>query len=347
MTELLQRLPYGPRADDQLVSELEQLTEHHRQGCAEFARIAADWCAGGRVEDLPALHVGLFKQLELRTEQEGVRRARTLRSSATSSGQASRVLLDDRSSGLQQQSTTAILTDFVGEARRPLLILDSARSLRSRELSARVAAALSLKPLSSDIRFLLEDAADPSSLRWEVLEAALAEGDDFLLYGFTWVLWTAWARAKAPASVRQLLAGKRFHFVHSGGWKKLADQAVDRKQLDEALLATVALGSRVIDYYGLVEQVGVIYPLCDEGFRHVPVWAEVVIRDTYTHKPLVGEVGQIQLLNALAWGAPYHSVLTEDLGRITPGACPCGRSGHRFEFVSRVPQAMLRGCANV
>jgi Acyl-protein synthetase, LuxE len=55
----------------------------------------------------------------------------------------------------------------------------------------------------------------------------------------------------------------------------------------------------------------------------------------------------LQLLNVLAHGAPYHSVLTEDLGRLAEGQCPCGRPGRRFQLLGRVPKAELRGCANV
>ena len=101
------------------------------------------------------------------------------------------------------------------------------------------------------------------------------------------------------------------------------------------------------DFYGLVEQMGIIYPMCEYGARHVPVWADVIIRDVYTLKPLMEETGQIQLLNVLAYGAPYHSVLTEDVGRLIPGECPCGRKGRRFDLLGRVPRAEIRGCANV
>jgi hypothetical protein len=72
-----------------------------------------------------------------------------------------------------------------------------------------------------------------------------------------------------------------------------------------------------------------------------------LVRDSWTLESLVGEPGQLQLMNTLARGAPYHNVLTEDLGRIVPGNCPCGRSGTRFELLGRVPKAEVRGCANV
>jgi len=93
--------------------------------------------------------------------------------------------------------------------------------------------------------------------------------------------------------------------------------------------------------------VGVIYPLCEHGMRHVPVWAEVLVREPYALRSVEDEPGQIQLMIVLAWGAPYHSVLSEDMGRILPGNCPCGRSGKRFELLGRMPHAELRGCANV
>ena len=59
------------------------------------------------------------------------------------------------------------------------------------------------------------------------------------------------------------------------------------------------------------------------------------------------ETRPVLSLERLARGAPYFSVLTEDLGRIVPGDCACGRSGRRFELLGRVPKAEIRGCANV
>jgi len=113
------------------------------------------------------------------------------------------------------------------------------------------------------------------------------------------------------------------------------------------MLRGLSADSKVIDYYGLVEQVGVIYPLCELGFRHAPRWSAVIVRNPWTMQPMVAGEGLLQLVNVLAWGAPYHSVLTEDLGRLVPGECPCGRAGTRFELLGRAPNVEMRGCANV
>ena len=184
-------------------------------------------------------------------------------------------------------------------------------------------------------------------MKWGALATILEPHDDLLVYGFTWILWKAWAEQEKPREIEELLSGKRIHFVHSGGWKKLELEQVDARTFDGSLLEKLDAGSRVVDFYGLVEQVGIIYPLCEAGFRHAPAWADVIVRDPWTHDALVNEPGQLQLMNTLARGAPYHSVLTEDLGRIVPGPCDCGRRGTRFELLGRVPRAEVRGCANV
>jgi hypothetical protein len=345
----LEEAPFGPREEAVFLEEANTLTRHHLDGCAVYARVWHECQPARRVEDLPFLHVGVFKHVEFKTAAAGIRHERTLKSSATTSGTASRILLDAQSSQFQSQSTSAILKDFLGDSRRPLLVLDGSKSLQQRgEVSARVAAALSLRPLASDIVFLLDDAENPASMNWPRLQCILEGHEELLVYGFTWMLWLAWGQMEKPEAIRRLLAGKQIHFVHSGGWKKLEAMKVGRDQFGSALLQNLNPGSRVLDFYGLVEQAGIIYPLCESGFRHVPRWAEVIVRDPFTLRSLSGgETGLLQLINTLAWGAPYHSVLTEDLGRLEPGSCPCGRSGKRFELLGRVPKAEMRGCANV
>ena len=348
MTELLDSAPYGPRDDAAFLAEMNRLTEHHLAACDEYARVWPDWRPATTVEQLPYLHVGTFKWVDFRSTGKHIKHERTLLSSATTSGTPSRIVLDEKSSKLQARSSLAILSDFVGETPRPLLVVDSARSLRMRgEVSARIAAAMSLRPLASDIYFLLTTPEDPSSMKWDLLDKLLDEHDEFLVYGFTWILHSGWGAAAIPDSIRSRLAGKTICFVHSGGWKKLEAARVTREAFDESLLSGLSSDSRVVDYYGLVEQVGVVYPLCEHGFRHTPVWADLIVRDSINLSSLSDEPGQLQLMNVLASGAPYHSVLTEDTGRIIPGECPCGRSGKRFELLGRLPKSEVRGCANV
>jgi hypothetical protein len=348
VSALLDERPYAARDQARFLAEGEALTRAHLAGCEDYRKIWREWDGARAVEELPWLHDGLFKQIVFRTAAPGVTHQRVLLSSATTSGMSSQVALDDKSGALQARSSLAILQDFVGTGRRPLIILDDAKALRQRgQVAARVAAALSLVPLASTTTFAL-DTAQPGFTDWNAIAEAIAAAEDILVYGFTWVLWQRWARGEMPAELRELLRGTRAHFVHSGGWKKLEAEAVAPAVLEGALLDGVAPGSAVIDFYGLVEQNGVVFPKCSAGARHVPRWADVIVRDPWSFAPLPpGRPGLLQLINVLAHGAPYHSVLTEDLGELLDGTCPCGRLGPRFTLLGRVPKAELRGCANV
>ena len=348
MSQLLERKPYSVRDDSQFLKEMQALTTHHQNGCVPYQAMTQNHPTAQSVAELPYVHVGAFKHIALKTESEQIKHQRNLLSSATSSGISSIISLDKKSSELQSKSVLSILKDFVGDKRRPLLILDSAASLRSRgRVSARIAAALGLQPLSTEIHFLLKDINDPNTMQWETVLKVLESNDDILVYGFTWILWLAWGNAHIPQNVQEALRGKKIHFVHSGGWKKLEGSKVNFESFNSALLTDLHKDSQVIDYYGLVEQIGIIYPLCAHGSRHVPLWADIIVRDPWTLKPMEQGVGQLQLMNLLAHGAPYHSVLTEDMGQLLHGECACGRKGKRFELLGRIPKAETRGCSNV
>ena len=102
--------------------------------------------------------------------------------------------------------------------------------------------------------------------------------------------------------------------IHSGGWKKLTDIAVDnetfRRQLGERF------GIREIyNFYGMVEQLGSVFLENAEGYLHCPNFADIIIRDPVdfsVQKP--GKEGLIQVVSALPKSYPGHSLLTEDIG---------------------------------
>jgi hypothetical protein len=345
-SKLVAYAPFGDRDETAFLDELKLLTEWHHKGCPEYARVVGDLPKISSAEQIPYLHTGLFKRLELKTAGSGLKHGRKLQSSGTG-GMRTTILLDDFSSELQAKSAAKILENFLGEGKHPLIILDNAGSLRNRGMvSARVAAATALLGLASSVQFVLRDPDRGESIDWAAFEDALRLGDNVLVYGITWMLWEALCVTQMPQSTRALLQTKTVTFVHSGGWKKLESKKVDESTL-RGRLKELAKSYKLVDYYGMAEQPGLLYPLCEVGFRHIAIWADIVIRDIHTHRGLIGEVGQIQLLNSIAYGAPYNSVLTEDLGKVVPGPCPCGRKGKRFELVGRIPRAEIRGCANV
>jgi hypothetical protein len=206
-------------------------------------------------------------------------------------------------------------------------------------------AAMALVPLSAGVSFVLDAPLDERcELDPSRLDALLEFNEHIRIYGLTWAIWTAFATA--PVSLAEKLRTRRIDFVHSGGWKKLEALAVPASKFDATLLAMSGPGSSVVDFYGLVEQVGVIFPACAAGARHIPRWAQVVIRDPITLAPIDDGVGLLQLLNPLARGAPYASVLTEDLGEWVR-SCSCVLGGRAFVLRGRLPASDVRGCGNV
>jgi hypothetical protein len=170
----------------------------------------------------------------------------------------------------------------------------------------------------------------------------------FIAYGFTYILYQSHQQLMANGAAWRAHPGSVL--LHSGGWKRMASLAVDKPAFNRAVAGVWSLPDhQVIDFYGSVEQVGMPYPDCREGVKHVPYWGDVIVRRADSLEPAApGEPGLMQLLNCLPLSAPNHSVLTEDLGEIVVAdGCACGRRGKAFIFHGRAPRAELRGCSDV
>jgi hypothetical protein len=246
----------------------------------------------------------------------------------------------------------AIIRDFIGSARRPYLVVDTPATLAgSGELGARGAAIQGLRSFATEVVCCLsEDTA--GNLRLEVERlldfAAKWKDADALVYGFTYVLWNHLVK---PLQARgTTLDLRNVHILHSGGWKRLQKQAVTKEVFIQSVAAAFGCShDRVIDFYGMVENVGVVYPDCAQGNKHVPAFADVIIRDELSLEPVSpGHRGLVQVCSVLPTSFPGFLVLTEDIGELVHrDGCPCGRRGTAFRFVSRAPKAEVRGCGNV
>jgi hypothetical protein len=93
----------------------------------------------------------------------------------------------------------------------------------------------------------------------------------------------------------------------------------------------------------------VVYPDCEHGYKHVPAFAEVIIRNPLTLAPVgVGQQGLVQVASVLPTSFPGFLLLTDDMGElIGHDGCPCGRRGTHFRFTQRVPKVEVRGCGNL
>lgn len=311
-----------------------------------------DYRASSRIADLPFLPVGVFKTNPPLALVERNEIVRTLASSATTGQVPSRVVLDSATAKRMTKGVMTIIRDFIGSARRPYLVIDTAKTLTGGgELGARGAAIQGLRSFATEVVCCLsEDPAGNLTLETEKLLEYAAKWKDaeVLVYGFTYVIWNHLVKLLVSSGTTLNLPNARI--LHSGGWKRLQQQAVTKDTFARGVAAAFGCSSdRVIDFYGMVENVGVVYPDCEQGNKHIPAFADVIIRDELTLEPVnTGQRGLVQVCSVLPTSFPGFLVLTDDIAEvILHDGCPCGRRGTAFRFVGRAPKTEVRGCGNV
>ncbi|PID80195.1 hypothetical protein CSB20_07940, partial [bacterium DOLZORAL124_64_63] len=233
---------------------------------------------------------------------------------------------------------------------RPFLVLDIPEINKpGEELTARGAAVRGIMPFASETVYALRQTQGGFALDLPAIDDFFARhrDADVLLFGFTYLVWTEFVRRLRAAG--RTFAHPRLTLLHSGGWKKLTDQSVTREVFADGVAAVLGCdAARVRDFYGMVEQVGVVFVDCEAGHKHSPAFAEVAIRDPETLRQVgVGETGLIQVMSALPRSYPGFALLTEDVGEVLGyDDCPCGRKGMHFRFRSRVHKVEVRGCGD-
>jgi hypothetical protein len=311
-----------------------------------------DYRAATNIADLPYLPVGTFKASPPLALVDSESIVRTLASSATTGQTPSRVVLDAATSRRMVKGVAAIASDFIGARRRPYLVIDAVETLApGGDFGARAAAIQGLRPFATELVCCLK--ADPTGALQidepRLLEfAAKWRATEVLAYGFTYVLWQHFV---SPLRARGItLDMPNVRVLHSGGWKRLQEQAVTRTAFAAGVAQVFGCSNdRVLDFYGMVENVGVIYPDCEYGHKHVPAFAAVIVRDPLTLRPVEeGQQGLVQVCSVLPTSFPGFLVLTDDIAEvISYDGCACGRRGISFRFVKRVPQSEIRGCGNI
>jgi phenylacetate-coenzyme A ligase PaaK-like adenylate-forming protein len=301
--------------------------------------------------DLPFLPVSMFKQFKLCTAPDN-QIVRTLESSATTTGIPSRIYLDKTTSFRQIRGLTAIMTDVLGKQRRPFLILDHPEVIQpAASLSARGAAIRGLEQFASSKIFALKNAAMGAGMLPDI--DAMEEffnthsGKSVLLFGFTFIVWMYVVEALSKRGVR--FKHSQLTLLHSGGWKQLSNMQVSKSVFAAGVAEVFGCEPGVVrDFYGMVEQGGVVFVDCEAGHKHSPNFAEIAIRDFISLRPVaVGGSGLIQVMSALPASYPGQALLTEDVGTLLGyDDCPCGRKGMYFRFRSRVERAEVRGCGD-
>lgn len=132
----------------------------------------------------------------------------------------------------------------------------------------------------------------------------------------------------------------------AGGWKRLSGSQISRASFDEKVIQRFGLlqGSQVRDAFNQVE-LNTVFIECSAHRKHVPPWVYIATRnadDLRVQPP--GTRGVLSYLDASATSYPAFLV-TDDLGVVEQGECPCGRTGVTMRVERRLTRLAERGCA--
>ena len=343
--------PYELSKDEKqklLTQELLSLTKHHKLHCKEYAAIlqALNFNEDSvkTYYDLPFIPVRLFKEYDLMSIDKS-QVFKTMTSSGTTGQKVSKIFVDKDTASNQQKTLIKILSDFIGKQRLPMLIIDSPKVVKDRNLfSARGAAILGLSMLARERIYALDE---NMQLNVEVVKEFCQkyEGQRVLLFGFTFMVWQHLYSELKRLNLKLNLP--EAFLITGGGWKKLVTLNISREAFKDALREQCGIG-HFLDHYGMVEQTGSIYAECEYGHLHASNYSDVIIRDPKDFSICkVGQKGIIQVVSVLPHSYPGHSLLTEDEGIILgEDDCPCGRHGKYFTITGRMKKAELRGCSD-
>ena len=294
------------------------------------------------LEDLPFIPVRLFKHLNLKSINDKDI-FKILKSSGTSGSSFSKIFLDRENAKNQTNILTKIANNFIGNKRLNMLVIDSKKTINDKKnYSARTAAILGFSIFSKKLYFALND---DLTVNYKIVNSFFKSNKKFFIFGFTSIIWEKFILDLKKNKVQINLNDGIL--IHGGGWKKIQDKGISNKSFKSKLLELLGI-TKVINYYGMVEQTGSIFFECNQGFFHTSEYSDIIIRDNNLNKIANKKEGLIQLLSILPTSYPGNSILTEDLGEIIgEDDCKCGRKGKYFIVKGRIPQADLRGCSDV
>ncbi|WP_250029028.1 acyl-protein synthetase [Paractinoplanes maris] len=328
--------------EEVLLKELSALVEHHRENCEPYERILAanGYQPATTVAGLPWLPVRLFKNLELKSIPDD-QVYKVLTSSGTTGAEVSKIYLDKAAAAEQTRKLGATVQSVLGPKRLPMILVDTKAMLKDRKsFSARGAGVLGMSNFGRNHVWALDN---EGHVDVDALKGFLDQyGDEpFLIFGFTYLVWLHLYEV-AKDNGLDLSNGI---LIHSGGWKKLVDQAVSPEEFRKRL-AGVGL-TKVHNYYGMIEQIGTIFLEGPTGGSlYCPDFADVVVRDPVTWEELPpGKPGLLEVISTLPTSYPGHVLLTEDLG-VVHGIDDGDWPGKRFSVLGRLPRAEARGCSD-
>ena len=187
--------PYGLNKDEktQLFHQaVNELTLYHYNNSKYYHKILDlmnfDPTESHNISDIPVIPVRLFKEYDLYSiEQSEI--FKTMTSSGTSGNHVSKIFLDKSTAINQTKVLSKIVSDFIGNERLPMLIIDTSSVLKNRTLfSARGAGILGFSTFGRNQKYALDENMELDIENVCEFCEKYKDGP-ILLFGVTYIIW--------------------------------------------------------------------------------------------------------------------------------------------------------------
>jgi len=305
------------------------------------------WCesnnfkteASANIVELPFVPVEVFKEFDLITVKEN-EIVDIRHSSSTSSGIPSLVKRDPITLKRYSQSRNAVLDSFCPNSHKIQIgVIEDPEKNPNRHLSANlVVSVMASRAGQGQTHYIAVN--NNGKVQVDVdrfLKLLEQHGDRIsLIFGHTAYIYLFLIEVLRSRNIKLNLSNTTMLF--GWGWKKYKDQAVPMHIFRKGITDILSIPTHsILDMYGFAES-NTLYLECSEGFRHVPLWEEVIVRCPKTLTPIGhGKEGLLQFLSPIPNSYAGSSVLVDDIGISYHGrsSCECGRKGSRFKVIRR------------
>lgn len=338
--------------DKEFLDKLNSSLIHHRRSNKNFDKFLKKKDFKGpiqsitEIDKLPYVHVSVFKKYPEMLNNINDLKNQLIISSSGTSGLSSKIFLDNEATKSQSIQSYSIIKDYIGPHKRPMIIYDLPPSKEnSAEIGARMSANIAYMRFSNKYFFALKKNKSKIELNVDGLnEFIKSNNKDVLHFGFTYMIYNYILKHNFKKNFENILT--KSTLIHIGGWKKLESEKIEKAEFNKQASDVLKL-DKVIDIYGFTELMGVNFPDCEYGHKHIPNNTRLIVRDSKNLNNIgYNKNGLLHFVSSFPKSYSGASILTDDMG-ILGSNCKCGRETDFFKITGRKPKSEIRGCGDI
>ena len=263
------------------LSNIKEVAIWHYRNCPQFKTFCDtekfDIHSNYSIENFPYLPVSMFKNKNMISVATAD--IKKILYSAATTGNPSKIFVDRITSERQEKTLSKIAKNFFGHKRKIFIIFDTPDVIKEGQtMSCRGATFLGLISLVKKMFFVLDKNLKLDIKKLEIALSSANADDEIYIFGYTWLMYLIYQKNKNNKKLLKTFKKNKNNkiLIHAGGWKKYEESAVSKKKLNKLFSDFFQIKKeKIVDMYGMVEHLGIIYPDCEYGYKHLPIYSEI------------------------------------------------------------------------